>query len=227
MGKLDLRQLGIAYTGATVASVSTGLVGSYVWSKFGYDVDYGLVVASSWLLTVGVPSLIVSMETLRRTLGERKPVTVTVGGDRRGRRAIPVTANGKPSHVFLSSIPWLRLPEGEVGAGSSSQAGGGDPLPQTFTVEVEGNNYSVTIDEVETFVRGAWRRQLRGAAAFSRPYWTREHRPRLKPIEYYTRLNVLLSCTGLVLDRGPRRSGRLAVPPATAVKALQGQFALV
>jgi hypothetical protein len=223
MAKLDLRDISIAYAGATAASVSTAVAGSYVWSKFGYDVDYGLVISSAWLLTVGVPSCLVSMETLRRKLGEKQQTTVSAvaGSGRIGNRSIPVYSGiEKRAHMFMSSISLLRP---QLDPQPYSQP---IDLPDTFTVNIDDNSYSVTVGEIEAFLRGAWNRQRRGDPAFSRPYWTRQARPRLKPIEYYARLNVLMSVPDLILDRSKRRSGRLAVPPLTAVKALQGQFSL-
>ncbi len=221
MAKLNFKDISIAYAGATVASVSTGLVGSYVWSKFGYDVDVGLVVSSAWLLTVGVPSTLVAAETLRRKLGEGQPIIIRAAGGSRGRgRAIPVTSNGRKTHVFLSIMPLLGF---QPKIAQTNQA----ESPDTFTVSVDENTYSVTSDEIESFLRVGWQRQRSGNFAFSRVYWTRQHRPRLKPLEYYTRLNVLLSYEGMILDRGKRRSGRLAYPPLAAIKALQGQFSLV
>lgn len=222
MAKLNLKDIMIVYGSATFASITTGLVGGYIWSKFGYDVDYGLVVSSTWLLTVGVPSVLVSAATLKEKLGEKRENTVRAIGGQTGRRAIPFTTNGRQSHVFLSSIP-------VVGAlfDTQPQPQIETELPTIFQCEIDGNGYSVTANELETFIRTAWKRQRYGDAAFSRPYWTRRHRPRLKPLEYYTRLNVLLACNGLVLDRSKRRSGRLAVSPALAIKALQGQYSLV
>lgn len=216
MAKLNLRDISIAYAGATVTSLTTAAVGSYVWSKFGYDVDYSLTISATWLLTVGVPSTIVAAETLRRKLGEHQPTTVSAaGGGRSWGRSIPVNANGKASHLFLSSIPWLAQPEPAA-----------ELLPSVFTVKIDDSSYSVSLPEIEEFLRTGWKRQRRGETAFSRPYWTRQHRPRLNRLEYETRLSILLSVPNLILDRSQRRSGRLAVPPMAAVKALQGQFAL-
>ena len=219
MAKLNLRDISIAYAGATVASVSTAAVGCYVWSRLGgVDVDVGLVVSSAWLLTVGVPSTLVGAETLRRKLGEHQPTKVSAVGGGRGQRAIPVTANGRASHIFMSIMPRLKLqsniPQPDMIA------------PDMFTVSVDQNSYSVTVNEIEDFLRICWKRQRSGAYPFPRSYWTRIHRPRLKPLEYYARLNVLLSVDGLILDRSKRRSGRLAVPPMATIKVLQGHFSL-
>lgn len=222
MTKLSLKDIMIVYSSATFASVTTGLVGSYIWSKFGYDVDVGMVVGSTWLLTVGVPSVLVSASTLKEKLGERKDNTVRAIGGQQGRRAIPFQANGRQSHIFLSSIPM-------VGTLFNSRP---DTRPEAdistiFQSEIDGNSYSVTVDELEIFLRTAWRKQRVGEHGLARNYWTKRHRPRLRPLEYYCRLNVLLACDGLILDRSKRRSGRLAVSPQLAIKALQGRFDLV
>lgn len=219
MAKLNLKDIMTIYGAATFASISTGLVGSYVWSKFDYNVDYGLVVSSTWLLTVGVPSVLVSASTLKEKLGERRENTVRAIGGQQNRRAIPMTANGRQSHIFLSSIPFLKYQPEQPQVEAE--------LPTVFQCEIDGNGYSITTDELETFIRTAWKRQRAGNAGLSRPYWTRQHKPRLKPLEYYCRLNVLLTCNGLILDRSKRRSGRLSVSPALAIKALQGQYSLV
>lgn len=220
MARLNPKQIATAYAGATVASVSTSLVGSFIWQRLGgVEVDTALIVSSAWFLTVGIPSVIVSAESLRHTLGEKSPNTVTAIGGGRHRRAIPFSINGRQSHVFLSAIPWLKSQEDTTQPQIE--------LPTIFTAIVDDTSHSVTVDELEHFLRGAWRRQRLGEAPFSRPFWTRQSRPRLKPLEYYARLNVLLSVEGLILDRQKRRSGKLSVPPMMAIKALQSQFSLV
>ncbi len=223
MTRLNFRDIATIYAAATFTSISTAAVGGYLWEHIGGNTDFGLIIGGAWILSVGLPSTLVSMETLRKRLGEKSPNTVSAAGgsSRAGRRSIPFSANGRQSHVFLSSIPWLsRLNESQPEVEEIE-------LPTIFTSTVDDNDYSVTIDELETFIRTAWRRQRIGENGLSRPFWTRQHQPRLKPLEYYSRLNVLLSCNGLILDRGKRRSGRLAVSPGLAIKALQSQFSLV
>lgn len=223
MAKLNHKDILIAYTGATIASVTTGLVGSYIWSKFGYDVDTSLVVSSAWLLTVGVPSVGVSTKTLWERLGQKETATVkAIGRNSGGRRAIPFQANGRQGNIFLSSIPWLKSQD------FRSQTEDDKPdLPTVFEAQIEGNSYSITLPELEDFLRIVWRRQRAGNEhPLSRPYFTKQNRPRLKRLEYQTRINILLSCNGLILDRDKRRSGRLAVSPTLAIRAIDHQFQL-
>ncbi len=215
--KLNLKDLSIAYGAASLAAVTTGYVAGLLWSHIGGDTDYGLIVGSTWLFTVGVPSVLVSMDTLRKRLGQERPNTITAIG-RQHRRGIPFSHNGRQSHVFLSMLPIV---------GHNFDPDPGPDLPMIFTATIDDNDYSVTVDELEQFVRTAWKRQRQGESPFSRPYFTRQHRPRLKPGEYYARINILSSCNGLVLDRAKSRSGRLSVSPGLAIKALQAQFSLV
>lgn len=219
MAKLNLRDISVMYGAVSFTSVMSASVLGYLWEHMGGNTDYVLAIGGA-LLVVNIPSTLVGLETLRKKLGERQQNTVRAIGGHQNRRAIPFGANGKQSHIFMSILPWMK-PQPEMDSQPEFD------LPTIFTSTIDGNDYSVTLPEIETFVRTAWRKQRIGEAGLSRPYWTRRHQPRLRPLEYYTRLNILLSCSGLVLDRSQRRSGRLSVPPALAIKALQSQFSLV
>ena len=173
-------------------------------------------------MTVGIPSTLVAAETLRQKLGESRAITIKASSGSSPVQSRSIRVRGaveRSGHLFLSSIIW---PNHQQSAPTKTPE-----LPDIFTVTIEDNEHSVTLDEIETFTRKAWNRQRAGKAGLSRTYWTRQHRPRLRPLENYTRVNVLLSVNGLILDRSKRRSGRLGVSPLIAIQALQKQFSLV
>lgn len=216
MAKLNGRQILIAYSGATVSAVTTGLVGGVLWNEFGGRVPLKIAILGTWFVVVGVPSLAVSMDALRRVLGIKGAPSVTAnqpGGVR--SRPVKINLPTGPVTEFLTILP-----------GRSSKTDGFVRLPDSWTVEINGVRNTVTEAELSTFLTKVWRRQRSGFSGLSRTYWMREHRPRLRRQEYEARLTILLGVGGLIVDRGERRSGRLILPPGLSIKAVYGQFSL-
>src|SRR3972149_2998728 len=105
MAKLNLKQVAIGYGAASLTSISTGLVGGYLWQHLGGQTDYVVIVGATWLITVGVPSVLISAESLRRILGQRVGSAQAAGArflvDAPAER---VDIGG--AAVFLSSVSW-------------------------------------------------------------------------------------------------------------------------
>lgn len=220
--KLSLKQISTAYLAGSVTSVATGYVLAALWDRLGGHPDYALVIGGTWLLTVGVPSSLVSADSIRRQLGERKPAHVSAAGS---ARRVPIHYKSGTVTTFLSSM----LP-GNMAEDSRNVA---PPiLPNRFTIhglDWSGSGNPVDIELTETAVRGfvqiAWHRQMDGKAPFSRPYWTRRRRPSMPKDEYFAAM-YLLESHGLVINRGPGRSGRLALQPRTAIRHLKYSYGL-
>jgi len=220
MAKLNLEQVAIGYGAASLTSISTGLVGGYLWQHWGGQTDYVVTVGVTWLITVGVPSVLISAESLRRILGQREGLSISASS-RVLRRSIPLTVNGRASALFLSSVSWLKP------GGVDDQAPAAAYLPDQFAVTVDGLPYTLQLPQIQDFLYIAWRRQRAGLPGLSRSYWTEERRPERLSRQLYDALMVLLSSVeGLIIDRGERRSGRLSAPPQLSIKAIQGVLAL-
>lgn len=217
--KLNAQQIAIGYGVASLASITTGLVGGYLWGHLGGHTDYVLAVGGTWLLTVGLPSVAASAESLRRVLGRQAAPSIHAS-NRAGGRTIPLTVDGRTTSLFLSSLLWFNQTH-------RSQDELSPLLPEQFTVTVEGVPYTLSLPQIEAFLYHAWRRQRARQPGLSRAYWTVERRPdRLSRHLYDALMTLLCSVDGLVLDRGERRSGRLAVPPQLSLQAIQGTFSL-
>lgn len=216
--KLNARDIATIYAASTFASVSTGLVGSYIWQSLGgVRVDYGLVTASTWFLVVGLPSVTVSGATLRRKLGEMTGTQVTAIAARNTGRKIPVSSNGKQSHLFMSVAPVFQR---------ATLRNNEPAMPCQFIATLQGVEYTVLQGELEEFLYATWRRQRAGKPAMSRNYWTRQRRPRLRTVEYNARIAILQSIDGLILDRSRARSGRLSLPPQLAMHQVKKLYEL-
>lgn len=210
MAKTSLNNVIITYGGGTVAAVTTGLVGSYLLHKGGYQVDTGSLVAATWLTTIGVPHCLAFSRSIARNLGERDPYRIAVQSSIKPQRAIPVNAWGKASHIFAFAFPdGPRVEE----------------TPNAFTVDLGNGDTTLTYTDVEDFLRATWRRQRSGRAGLSRRYHTKTRRPRLEPVTYNAMITLLLSVDGLVVDRGERRSGRLSMPPQHTLNTLLDHLA--
>lgn len=219
--RLDYKQMSTAYIGASVAAVTAGTVSAGLWDRLGGQSDYLLFIGGAWLVTVGLPSLVVASETLLKTLGKRSPITIRRSGQYPGRK-VPINySGGRQSHVFLSALPLIGQ---KPVTDSTFDQPESVALPQQFTVTIEGNPYTVSLNDMRDFLYVAWRRQRAGYNGLSRKYWCKDRRPTISKLEYSVRLHILLAVDGLIVDRGERRSGRLSVPPQMATKAIQAEF---
>ncbi len=211
--KIDAGNIGTLASATTILSTFFGLVFSYATYKSSYStIDAGLSVSIFWLF-FHTPVILSAQDRLRREFGGRSPITI-IGNSfsgRRSKRKIPFSADGKDSHILMSSIPFLRTEIKE-------------PELDSFTVRVDSIDYTVTLIEMEKFIRTAWNRQRAGKLGLSRTYWTKRSRPRLKTLEYNARIHILLSVPGLILDRSQGRSGYLANRPLPTIKTLVNLF---
>jgi hypothetical protein len=208
--KIDAKNIGILAVSTTALSTAFGLIGSYALHRlYPYSsIDTGLNVALSWC-AFHAPVTLAAVDSLRQELGLKSPITI-IGNSfssGRSRRKIPFSANGKDSTILMSTIPFLKTNIKK-------------PEFESFTVRIDNVDYTVTLVEMENFIRAAWNRQRNGKLGLSRTYWTKQRQPRLKTLEYNIRMHVLLSVSGLVLDRSQGRSGRLAISPLLTIQAL-------
>jgi len=205
MPRLNLSDVTIAYGAGTVASITTGFVTGWLWEHWGGHTDYTTTIGLTWLAVVGIPSCLVAADTIKEKLGQRPGNYVA--SSRALSRVIPVNHAQGSTNVFMSLIGW-----------SDDQK---RDMADSYTVSIAGSAFTLTEVEIEDFLAGAWRRQRAGHPGLSRQYWTSQHRPRLRRLEYQARLELISSVQGLVLDREERRSGRLALPPKLALQAIK------
>ena len=195
----------ILETSATVLCTTFGLVGSYALSRFYPSLtmaDAGFNVAISWIIP-HVPIIFAVTDSLRHELGLKSPTSIigqSLGG--KGRK-IPFAANGKNRDIFMFSIGNETNEVVEI---------------NSITVSRDDNNYTTSLSDLEYFIRKGWARQRQRLSAFSRRYWMKNER--LSTVEYQARMSILLSIDGLIVDRGERRSGRLAIPPSATMEAV-------
>jgi len=208
LAKLHARDILTLAATTSSLSIGFGLIGSYVLQELGYKPqDYAFNISVAWL-AFHAPVISTAISNLKYALGEKQLPNITANSHSTSRR-IPFTANGHTSHIFASLLPGT-MPR-MIKVKSEKLA--------TFTVGLNGQSHTISIIEVEHFICTAWRRQRQGWNGLSRQYWTREHRPRLKTLEYNCQMTIL-SQAGLVIDRSDRRSGRLVLSPELAIKEL-------
>lgn len=212
--RLNYQDILISYVAGSLASATTGFVVAALWDHLGGRADYTLMIGGSWLIVVGGPSCLVTADTIREKLGQkRKKVDVRASSSAMGR-TIKVNHNGRTSTIFASVMPKIK--------GSQSNETPSIDLPDTFDVAIDGVSYSFTKPHIEMFLYKAWKRQLVGKPGLSRRYWLREHRPRLSRVEYDAMMAIVTGVSGLVLDRESGRSGKLSLPPQMAFSAIRG-----
>lgn len=215
--KLNANDILIAYSAGTFTSIVTAGVGGYVWQNMGGHTDFDIIVPGMWLLTVGIPSTLVSMDLIKNKLGQKLGTSVTSISNRPNRsgRKIPFTANGQTSNVFMSAIQTLKFKPDDVDDDQHE-------LPETFVIIVGSVSYTIMINELDDFLRVVWRRQRNGNNGLSRKYWLTDRRPdRMKRTQYDALMTLILTVDGLVLDRTQNRSGRIVFPPQMAIKMVQ------
>lgn len=221
MAKLNFQDVSTMYGVSTFTSLTTGLVGGILWQHLGGQTDYLIVTAGTWFLSVGVPSVIYSTTKLNQLLGKKHQTTVKTTMPKDATRAIPYT-NGKQSgNIFLSA-----LGIGEPVKSPSFQ------MPNMFHVKhlyLPGNDTpcDVTLPEnrVNEFIFGAYHRQQRRKAPFSRNYWMKFRTPKMEYDTYYGMI-FLLESHGLIINRRHGKSGNLPLQPSTAIKHLKYSYGL-
>lgn len=224
VAKLNFKQISIAYTGASFASVTCGAVIAGLWDTLGGDPNYSLMIGGTWLVVVGLPSMAVASDSLLKSLGRRSPITISTRGGHSQGRKVPINYREGQSHLFLSALPRLKHHD------KTDLMVEADPIPtveipQIFTVDMDGFCYEVPITDLRDFLYKAWARQRVGKPGFSRNYWMKDHRPKkLDRQQYDAMIAILSSVNGLLLNRDQRRSGRLALPPEATIRAIQGQL---
>ncbi len=212
--KINAKNIVILELWSTGLAVTVGATYSFIFRELHYsNVNTWFNIA----LLFAVPHtglLFGAHHKLRQGLDLKSGVEVVGQSLGRKGRKIPFRANGQDRDIFMSVIPWIN---------STSDL----ELPRldNFKVTIDDIDYTVSTSEMESFVRTAWHRQRNGKPGLSRPYWTQQHRPRLKTLEYNARMDILLVTPGLVLDRSQGRSGRLANSPLLTIEALDSLFA--
>jgi hypothetical protein len=187
--------------GASISLSVSYLTGSPFWTIF------------AWANALGnLPLLLSSSDALRQELGLRSPIQIIGSNSKAFGRKIPISVDGKQSNIFMQT---LRLSSG------SPQEEYEPTTINTVSVWYDENEHTLTTSEIEEFIYVAWRRQGQKKNGFSRQYWTRQRRPRLKTLEYNVRMWTLMSCEGLVINRSEGRSGKLSVPPDEAIKIIR------
>lgn len=214
--KLSAKQITIAYGGAIWATGSTsGLIALLT------DLPVLQTIGWSEAIIVGLPSVIVAVESLAKALGKKTPVQIIANAGSQGR-AVPINyGNGKQSHVYLSAIsqPLKLLGSRDTETQQPSQIS----IPQSFTVVMDGTQYNVPLPDIRDFIYSVWQRQRNGHQyPFSRTHFTKHKRPKMHTKEYQALMLVLDQVPNLVVNRGQGRSGKLALPPEATVKSLQG-----
>ncbi len=208
--KINAQNIGILALSTTTLSAAIGIAISYplhiMYPHSNINILFNM---SALFCLIHTPLAFVAQDSLRHELGWKSPIKI-IGNSfsKRTGRKIPFSANGKDSNILMSSIPWLNSDNIE------------EPETESFTVRIGDIDYTVTLVEMESFIRAAWNRQRAGTSGLSRTYWTRDRRPRLKTLEYNARMIILSSVPGLILDRSQGRSGRLAISPLLAMDAL-------
>ncbi|MFQ5434273.1 MAG: hypothetical protein ACE5FD_05300 [Anaerolineae bacterium] len=204
---MKLKQVLVTYTAATMANAVAGLVAADWLRHWGYDVDSKTLVETTWLASVGIPSLWVAGEETLRALGKRpRPPWA-----QRPARQVPVYTRRGESSILLQAV--------------KSVLGRDDNSPDAEIVlsyvypSVDNRGYAQTFveDEISRALRLAWRRRHR--QPWSRSVFLAQLE--MKREEYDALMNLLRSVPGIVVDRRARRSGKIKLPPARALDLLR------
>jgi hypothetical protein len=200
-----------------ILSATTAGLGASVSLSLSYIMDWPTVWTMALVNTIAnTPLLLASSDALRQELGLRSPIQIVGNGSKRAfGRKIPINVDDRQENIFMQT---LRLSSG------SPQEEYKPATINTVSVWYDENEHTLTTSEIEEFIYVAWRRQGQKKNGFSRQYWTRQRRPRLKTLEYNVRMWTLMSCEGLVINRSEGRSGKLSVPPDEAIKIIRNTF---
>ncbi len=163
------------------------------------------VVSACWLVAVGVPATGWASQRLSKTLGVKPVPMLGVGS----WRSVPVF--GGPGAVLADVV-------GSVVPGRR-QIGQID-VPDRWAFLC--GSYVFPEDQVKELLQKAWSRQRRGRSAFARSYWL-ERAPFWGDRDHYEAWCSVAEAGGLLVNRKPRHSGKLIVPPILALSALRNR----
>lgn len=194
-------QVVITYMLATLACIPTSYVYCWLLADISIRLNWQKAAAVLWAIVVGTPSMLWVSRELGRLLGNKaQPQVSIVGG-----HSIPVSGATLADSVKLALAHKPRQSMAVV-----------DQLAFRCGPVV------LSESEMDTFLRGAWRRQMHGAAPLSRRYWLA--RGRLDKQQYEAVVSVLVACN---LIRGTRRQGSknsLRWPPAQTMSELRHRY---
>ena len=203
MGKLT-RAIS-AYAIATATVIPVAWVADWWLYAVGilqHQIDPALVVAPTWLLVVGAPSMAAAADNILRVLG-KKPTPWVRGTN---ARSIPINALGDVTAFLIPGLVTRKPARLDVADGLLF--GLGDTV--------------VDEREVHDFLYRAWRRQRRGEPPLSRTWWVDKGR-RIERGEYEVIVRTL-DALKLIKGRKPGASGRLRWPPARTLVELKHRF---
>jgi len=188
----------VGYGLASGLSVIASLVGADFLERWtGEAVNRALLVEGVWLVSVGAPSLWVAGEQTLRALG-RKPVQPW---RQWGGRSVAVNVMESATRLVLKSDERRVL-----------------VTYMYHALDNNGLSHQFVDDDLSRALRLAWHRRHRNP-------WSRNammDSVLLSRDEYDAMMNLLQSVPGVVLDRGERRSGRIRLPPMTALEMVRG-----
>jgi hypothetical protein len=188
----------IAYVAASIVVLPVSAVASQALKSWGVEWSTWAVAAPVWLLAVGIPSIGWAASRVSSSFGVRPVPMLKLGG----WRAIPVAG----AAVLADRVrgPDRRLKSVQV------------PDELVFSC----GSYVFPELEVREFLQGAWSRQRAGRRPFSRRYWL-DRSPFMGDRQRYDALMLSLSAANIVVGRVPGASGRLLLPPLTALNELR------
>ncbi len=202
--KINAKNIVVLGLSGTVLGTAFGAISTYPLQVFWpHSQVNGLLNITLVLCSLYGPLAYSAFDSLRHELGYKSPTSIigqSLGGK---RRKIPFKANGQDKDIFMFSVDNEANEVVEM---------------DSITVSVNDNNYTTSLSDLEYFIRKGWARQRQRLSAFSRRYWMKNER--LSTVEYQARMSILLSIDGLIVDRGERRSGRLAIPPSATMEAI-------
>ena len=230
MAKLDHKQIAIGFTVTSLISIPVSGLSVMLANDAGLEISYRPAMTGFWLVSVGYPALFVSIATLRRILGEKASVRISAAAQTSSNRMVPINGGQGGFLAMEKTIKAIKS--------WGQQDDVVPPLPSIFLVENitwSANMEPITLEfteaEVSDFLYTAWRRQIdddiqASGTPFSRTYFTRMHRPKLRFSEYYGLMTLIENC-GLVANRRQGKSGKLIMPPNRGLKQIKYTFGLL
>lgn len=193
----------LAYLFATLTVLALAAVATEV-VRVWVIVTFWQVACGLWLVSVGIPSVGWSTRQVSRALGIRPSPVVRLGG----WRSIPVAGG------VLA----------DVGRSLFTSANGGQHTPALTVPDeltITCGNYVFPESEVLDVLQCGWRRQMqRRGAALARRYWLGRY-PFMGDRDRYDAFCTSCEALGILVGRGDRASGRLAVPPLSSIYTLK------
>jgi hypothetical protein len=190
----------MAYSAATLTCIPLAIAGAEVGRWFDYHMTWYHVAVPLWAAAVGLPSVGWSSQHLSRTLGNRPTPVLKVTG----QRDIPVAGGLADAALHL------------FGAGPQRQPA----LAVADEVVISCGGYVFTESDLKPVLKRAWVRQRSGESPLSRRYWL-GRQPFMGDRSKYDAFASSLEACGILVGRGDRSSGRLIIPPLTALHELR------